>query len=780
MNDFVYMGTSVRRVEDPRFLTGAGTFIDDVRVPGVAHASILRSNRAHARIGAIDTEAARTAPGVLMVLTGREWVAAGHGPIPTKSTVRTKRDGSPFNEPTRHCLAVEAVHHVGEAVALVVAQTKLQADEALELIEVDYEDLPSTTHQLAALAAGAPQLWAEAPGNLCLDFELGNRDAVGAAFAAADHVVSLDVVNNRVTGAPMEPRGVVAAYDKAADGYTLWNASQNIHANRETIAEKILNIPAAKLHHLAPDVGGGFGAKNSVYPEPALLLFAARQLGRPVKWVASRSESFLADTHGRDQVSTVSLALAKDGTFLALKVETTGNLGAWCGTMGPFTPTAGSARTQGGPYAFKAMHYSAHAAFTNTPQTDPYRGAGRPEASFHIERIIEHAARALGFDRIELRRKNLIRPDAMPWKSPMGLSIDSGNFPELFERALALADYASFPARSAAAERRGLRRGFGVAPYLECTGGNPKEEATVTIGADGGITLAVGSHSTGMGHETALPQILAARLGVPLETIRFLQADTAVTKLGGGHGGSRGLEVGGNAVLKAADQFVDKARTIAAHLLNSTPSDIEQADGRLRDVKSGQNLTMREVIAASRDPGRLPHGMVPNALDTSAVYERETITIPNGCHAAEVEVDPETGLVTVVGFWAVDDFGKIVNPMLADGQVMGGVVQGLGQALLEEISYDRDSGQPLSASLMDYALPRADNVPPLVVEYYEGAPTQRNPLGVKGAGEAGCCGAPPAIVNAVLDALAGYGVTHIDMPLTPQRVWHAIQAARST
>jgi aerobic carbon-monoxide dehydrogenase large subunit len=777
MKDTGYMSASVRRLEDQRFVTGAGTFIDDVTLEGQAYAAILRSSRAHARIVGIDASQARAAPGVLLIVTGNEWVAAGHGVIPTKTPVRTKLDGSPFNEPQRHCLAVDTVHHVGEPVALVVAETRAEAEAALELIEVDYAELPAVAHQVAALGEDAPQLWAEAPGNLCLDFELGNRAAVEEAFARADHVVTLDIANNRVAGAPLEPRGVLAAYDRASDTCTLWNASQNIHANREIIAQQILNIPPAKVRHVAPDVGGGFGAKNCVYPEQALVLYAARQLGRPVKWVGTRSEAFLADAHGRDQISTVSLALAKDGTFLALKVETVGNLGAWCGTMGPFTPTMGTARTQGGPYAFPALLYMARTAFTNTAQTDPYRGAGRPEATFHVERIIEHAARTLGFDRVELRRRNLIQGSALPWTTPMGLSIDSGSFAGLLERTLELADYAGFPKRAAEARARGMRRGIAVAPYLETTGGAPKEEAKVTFGADGRVTLAVGSHSTGMGHETSLTQILAGRLGLPLDAISYLQADTAITKTGGGHGGSRSMEVGGSAVLKAAEEIVAKGRTIAAHLLNSRVDDIEHAigdEGAFRDVRTGQSLTLAEVAAAAADAGRLPAGMAVGALDTTAVYERAAITIPNGCHAAEVEVDPETGVVKVVGFWAVDDFGTIINPMLADGQVMGGVAQGLGQALLEEVVYDPDTGQPLTGSLMDYCLPRADNVPSMVVEYDESAPTRRNPLGVKGAGEAGCCGAPAAIVNAVLDALAEYGVTHIDMPLTPMKVWRAI------
>ncbi|MGH6815993.1 MAG: xanthine dehydrogenase family protein molybdopterin-binding subunit, partial [Hyphomicrobiaceae bacterium] len=651
------------RIEDRRFVTGTGTFVDDLALPGQAYAALLRSSHAHAKIRRLDVDRAKSAPGVLLVVTGREWLAAGYGPIPTRSSVRTNRDGSPFNEPKRHCLAVDTVRHVGEPIALVVAESRPQAEDALELIAVDYQDLPAVVGQEAALLADAPRLWPEAPGNLCLDYEIGNKEAVAQAFAAADRVVTLTAVNNRVTAVALEPRGVLAAYDPATGTGTIWNASQNIHANRDIIAKQILNVPAAAVRHVAPDIGGGFGAKNSVYPEPALLFHAAKVLGRPVKWIATRTEAFLTDTHGRDQVSTMSLALARDGTFLALKVDTVGNLGAWCGTIGPFTPTLGSARTQGGPYALKAMLYSAKAAFTNTAQTDPYRGAGRPEASFHIERIVEYAARTLGFDRMDLRRKNFIEPEALPWTTPMGLTIDSGHFRELFERTLKLADYDGFARRAADAKARGRRRGFGIAPYLECTGGAPKEEAKATFAADGSVTLAVGSHSTGMGHETAFAQILAGRLGLPLAAIRFVQADTAATAIGGGHGGSRGLEAGGSAVVEAAEEIAAKARTLAAYLLNSRSEDMVFDPGRLTDAKSGRSLSLTEVIAASRDAGRLPAGMAPNALDTTVTYERTAITVPNGCHAAEIEVDPETGLVSVVGFWAVDDFGAIVNPM---------------------------------------------------------------------------------------------------------------------
>ncbi|MEO0729610.1 MAG: molybdopterin cofactor-binding domain-containing protein, partial [Pseudomonadota bacterium] len=512
-----------------------------------------------------------------------------------------------------------------------------------------------------------------------------------------------------------------------------------------------------------------------------LVMHAARELKRPVRWVAERGEAFLTDTHGRDQVSTVSLALDGDGTFKALKVETVGNIGAWCGTMGPFTPTMGSARTQGGPYAFPALHYSAEAVFTNTSQTDPYRGAGRPEASFHVERIIDYAADELGFDPIELRRKNMIAPSALPWTTPMGLLIDSGHFETLLDQTLELADYANFKARADEAKQRGVRRGFAIAPYLECTGGMPKEECRVSLGDGGTVHLDVGSHSTGMSHETVLAQILSDRTGIPLNAIAFRQADTSVTDIGGGHGGSRGTEVGGNAVGQAADLFATKLKVFAAHALNSTEDDIELADGRAHDRKTGQSIDVANLIQQASDPARLPPSLADDGgLSVKTVFERGKITVPNGVHSAEVEVDPETGQIRVVAFWAIDDFGKIINPLLADGQVMGGVAQGLGQALFEEVVYDADSGQLLTGSFMDYCMPRADDMPPLNVVYYEEAPTDHNPLGVKGAGEAGCCGAPPAIVNAVIDALSEFGVRHIDMPLTPEKVWRAINAVQSS
>ncbi|HEX9569794.1 MAG TPA: molybdopterin cofactor-binding domain-containing protein, partial [Rhodospirillales bacterium] len=506
--------------------------------------------------------------------------------------------------------------------------------------------------------------------------------------------------------------------------------------------------------------------------------YASKKLGRPVKWINTRSESFVSDSHGRNQMSKVRLGINKDGKFQALYTETIGDLGAFCWTVGPFTPTGGSARTQGGPYAFKAMYYCSKAAFTNTMCMDPYRGAGRPEASFQIERIVEYAARKLGFDPVELRRKNLIPSKSLPLKTAMGLDVDCGDFPRVFERTLALSDRKGYPKRVEESRNKGWLRGFAIAPYMECTGGGPKEFAGVRFQKDGSVELAVGSQSTGMGHETSMPQILAARLGIDFESIKYRQGDTEATPLGGGHGGSRNLELGGNAVHQAASEVIEKGRKLAAHQFGTDPAKVQFEDGHFFVPGTNQTMTMREAIEASFDPTKLPEGMAPGGLDANTTYERGVISIPNGCHAAEVEVGPETGVVRMVGYWVVDDFGTIINPLLCDGQVMGGTAQGIGQALLEVAHYDPESGQMVTGSLTDYALPRADTMPPMTIEYYEGAPTKKNPLGVKGAGEAGCCGAPPAVVNAVLDALKDLGVTHIDMPLTPEKVWRAIKAAR--
>lgn len=768
----VKIGQSIKRFEDQRFLTGRGRYVDDINLENQTRGVVVRSPYAHATINSIDTSMAMDMDGVLLVVTRDDWQREGFKPIPTNSGVKENKDGTPLKQSDRHCLAIDRVRYVGEPMALVVAETLAQAQAAAEAVEVDYDELPAVVDPIKALQPGAPQLWDDIPNNLCLDFELGDKDGTDKAFAEADHVVSLDLINNRVTAVPLETRGCVAVYDASVDHYTLYNATQNAHANRDTFAN-VLNIDKSKLDQIAPDVGGGFGVKNSGYPEPPLCLYAAKRLGRPVKWINSRSESFLSDTHGRGQQSRVELALKSDGTFLGLRTTTIGGIGAYAWTVGPFTPTGGSARTQGGPYNFPAMYYSGKAVFINTAPMDPYRGAGRPEATFQTERIVEYAARKLGMDPIELRRKNLMPPEMLPHKTPMGLDVDSGDFPLLFDMTMEMANKADLGALKAKAEAAGKKYGFAIAPYLECTGGGPKEHAGVTFNKDGSIELAVGTSSTGMGHETAHAQILAANLGVDVERITFRQSDTTATPLGGGHGGSRGMEVGGNAVLQAAQEIVEMAKPIAARLLQSETDEVEFEDGQFKAGAS--SVSMNDVIEASQDADKLPDGMDEGCLDHSSVFERGVISIPNGVHACAVAVDADTGMVEFLGYWVMDDFGTIINPMLADGQVMGGIAQGIGQAFLEDIVYDPDTGQLVTGSLMDYGLPHADEIPNMEIGYYEGAPTKKNPLGVKGAGEAGCVGACPAVVNAVLDALKDYGVTHIDMPLTPQKVWKAIR-----
>ena len=768
------IGKAVRRREDIRFLTGAGRYLDDVTLDGMAHGLVLRSPHAHARIANIDTTAALGAPGVLAVLTGADWEAEGLGGIPTRTPVKN-RDGSPPAMPRRPGLVGDRVRFVGDAVAFVVAETIEAAKDAAELIEVDYDPLPAVTDAKAALESDAPLVWDDVPGNLCVDYEAGDAAAVDAAFAGAAHTVSLDLVNNRVAAVPIETRGAIGQYD--GDAFTLIASTQNVHTNRDHMAERIFGIAPEKLRLVAYDVGGGFGTKNPIYPEYALVLLAARRLARPVKWVNDRSESFVSDTHGRDQQSRAELALDEDGRFLALRVISVGNTGAYLAAIGPFTPTGGTARTQGGSYRIPALYFRSRAAFTNTVPTDPYRGAGRPEATYQIERVIDLAAAELGIDAVELRRRNLIRRQDLPYRTGIGLEIDCGDFETIFDRALDLADWAAFPARAAAARELGRRRGIGVAMYLGLTGGGPKEYAALTCDRDGSMTIDVGSQSTGTGHETVFAQIVAARLGVPLERVRYRQADTSLTPMGGGHGGSRVLETGGSAASAAAELVLTKAKLIASHLLEAAATDVGFEDGRFSVVGTDRSVAMAEVIDASFDRERLPEGMEPG-LDANTTYERGGASYPNACQVAEVEVDTETGRVRLVDYTVVNDFGTIINPLTTDGQVMGATAQGIGQALFENVVYQDGSGQMLSGSLMDYCVPRADDLPDIRTECYEGAPTANNPLGVKGAGEAGCGGAPPAIVNAVVAALTDDGVRHIDMPLTPLRVWRALNEAR--
>jgi aerobic carbon-monoxide dehydrogenase large subunit len=775
MNDIAVekygVGQPIRRKEDQRFLTGTGRYVDDVVMPDMAHIHILRSPHAHAQIQSIGIDAAVSAPGVLAVLTGADWVADGLGGIPTRTAAKNS-DDSPVPVPERQGLVATRARFVGDAVAAVVAESAQAARDAAELIEIDYQPLAAVVGAAEALAPGAPLVWDDIPGNLCVDFQVGDAAAVDEAIAAADHVVSMYLDNQRVTAAPIEPRGAVAYHDSAADRFVLVFASQNVHANRNQLAEQVFHIPVTQLRTLAYDVGGGFGAKNPLYPEHAVVLWAARRVGRPVKWMSDRGESFLSDAHGRDQQSNVTLALNAAGDFLALRVESVGSVGPYVLSVGPFTCTAGSARTQGGPYRIPALHFHARAAFTNTAPTDPYRGAGRPEASYHIERIIDLAAAETGIDRVALRRRNLLARDELPHTTGAGSRIDCGDFEAVLDRTLALADWQGFAARAAESRSRGLRRGIGICNYLECSGGGPKEHAALSFASDGRARLSVGSQSTGMGHETVLTQIVAARLGLPMDAIDFLQADTDATPIGGGHGGSRGLEMGGSAVVSVTERVVEKATRIAAHLLEAASVDLEFDAGEFRVAGTDHSVDMTEVIRASMDARRRPQDV--DGLDDAVDFERSGITYPNGCHIAEVEVDPETGSVQLVNYSIVDDFGTIVNPLTCAGQVMGGTAQGIGQALMEHVAYEAEEGQLLSGSFMDYALPRAGDMPDFRIEFFEDAPSGANPLGVKGAGEAGCCGALPAVVGAVVHALEEYGVRHVDMPLSAEKLWRQI------
>ncbi len=759
------IGQPVRRLEDARMLAGKGTYVDDVDVPLLAHAAVVRSTHAHADIRTFDISRAVQVAGILDLILSDE--LEGLGAMRARLPVAGHNGEAP-KTPAVPVLARGRVRYVGEPIAVVLARTADAAREAADLIDIGYGPLPALVGPETALAVGAAQIWEDVPGNLSMDFAAGDAHAVKAAFAGAAHTVSLDLDNTRVAAVPIEPRGAIGDFNHGTGQYTLTVSGQSLHGLRKQIAEDVLDVAVDKVRLLAKDVGGGFGTKNALYPEYILVLVASRRLGQPVKWVAERSESFLADTQGRGQRSRVELALDSDGAFLGLRVDTLADMGAHGASIGPFVPTHGSARTQGGPYRIPAISYRARVALTNTAPVAPYRGAGRPEASYHIERIIDHAANELGIDRIELRRRNLLRPGDLPYATPMGERFDSGDFAAVLDRTLAAAAWHDFADRAAEAPARGRRRGIGAALYLECSGGAPQEYAALAFGTDGDITLSVGSLSTGMGHETSLAQIVAHRLGVNIARVRLRQGDTDATPLGGGHSGSRVLEVAGSAVVQAAAQVVERATALASEMLEAAAEDLVFAAGQFTIVGADRVLALDEVIATAREPSG------GNKLDSDATFSRQNVTYPNGCHVAEVEIDIETGRVEVVDFNAVEDFGTIVNPLTAAGQAMGGTVQGIGQALWEHVVYDADSGQLLTGSLMDYALPRAADVPRLPVAFFEDAPTANNPLGVKGAGEAGCVGATPAVVNAVIHALREFGVTHIDMPLSSERVWRAI------
>jgi carbon-monoxide dehydrogenase large subunit len=771
------VGQSVRRLEDPRLVQGLGRYSDDVNLPRQAYAVVMRSPHAHARIRGIDAAAAQSAPGVIAVLTGADIAADGIGNLPTDAT-RKRRDGSPAFTPPRPALARDRVRHVGDPVALVVAETREQAADAAVLVAVDYEPLPAMSDTASASEPGAPIVWDEAPDNVAFVWEAGNRATVDRAFEGAARVTRLDFVVTRVAAAPLEPRAAVGDYDRRSGRYTLYTGIQGPHGLRTMLAGQIFRVPQSQVRVVTGDVGGSFGMRSGIYPEMVLVVWAAKRLGRPVKWTADRHEGFVSDEPGRDNVTTAELALAADGRFLALRVAITLNIGAYFTTRsaGPGTNNVGGLA---GVYTTPAIHVQTTGVYTHTTPTGPYRGAGRPEATYAIERVIDVAARELGRDPLELRRQNLISPAAMPFKTGLVFTYDTGDFARSMDMALGLADHAGFEKRRAAA--RGKLRGLGVANPIEVAGGpytalNP-DTALMRVNPDGSVSLFTGSTSMGQGNETAFAQIASERLGVSPERIQIFWGDTDALDAGRGNGGSGALSVGGSAIVRAADKIVERGRRIAAHLLEAAPEDVIFRDGRFSVAGTDRGVALGAVARAAYQPRQLPAGMEPG-LSEVAAFTPPAVTFPNGCHVCEVEVDDETGGVQILRYSVVDDVGRIVNPMLVKGQIHGGVAQGLGQGLFELVAYDAGTGQLLSGSFMDYAMPRADDLPPFDVDSHE-VPTASNPLGAKGVGEAGTVGALPALLNAVNDALAPLGVRHLDMPVTPERVWRAIQEARA-
>lgn len=757
---------SIRRLEDSRFLTGCGRYVEDIAEPAALHGYVLRSPHAHAVIRSLDTSSAVSMPGVRLIATADDLAADGLGFMPCLAAVK------PMIVPPRPALASGRVRHVGDPVCFVVADSAEMAREAAERISIDYEPLPSVIHGRTALADGAPALWDEAPGNLVYHVQRGDHAAVAEAMKGAAHIVEVDVTNNRVIVVPLEPRAGIARYDTATDTMDLELTGQGLHGIRRQLAEFIFKVAPERIQLHAPDVGGGFGMKNFLYPEWILLLWAARKLKRPVRWLADRAEDFVMGAQGRDIEATARIALDDTGRILALDLAMVANLGAYLSGNGPGASVVAASTAQGGVYDIPAIAVDVRGALTNTTPVDAYRGAGKPEANYIVERAIEAAARALGRDPADLRRQNLIA--SFPYKTAMGMAIDSGDFVANLDAAVARAP--GFEARRADALARGRLRGLGVACFLETSRGAPNEGAEVRFEPDGSVMIAVGTESNGQGHETSFAQIASKHLGLPIEVFRYVQADTRAVKSGAGHGGARSMHMGGAALVRAMDAALSKARKLAAHLLQASEQEIDYDRGRFEVRGSDRTIDLASLAASATDLANLPEGMSPG-LGEHVLNITDVFTFPSGCHVAEVEIDPETGGIDLLRYTAVDDYGRLINPMLTEGQVQGGLAQGIGQALLEHTVYDPDSGQLLSGSLMDYALPRAADLPFFDIELIE-RPTEANPLGVKGSGQAGCIGAPQTVMAAVLDALRPSGVDRLEMPATPARVWEALQRAR--
>ena len=783
------IGAPVRRLEDYRFITGQGTYTDDINRTGQLYAYILRSPHANARITGIDTSVAASAPGVVAVYTGKDMAADTVGGLPCGWQIHSK-DGSPMVEPPHPPLVTDRVRHVGDQLAAVIAESLGQARDAAELIQVDYVEEPAAIDPVAALQSGAPQVHPEAPGNLCYDWHLGDLTAVEAAFAKAAKIVKLDLVNNRLVPNAMEPRAAIGEFNRATGEYTLYTTSQNPHVIRLLMGAFVLHIPEAKLRVVAPDVGGGFGSKIYHYAEEAIVTWAAAKVRRPIKWTAERSESFMSDAHGRDHVTHVELALDGQAKFIGLKVSTVANMGAYLSTFAPCIPTYLYGTLLAGTYTTPAIYVETKAVFTHTVPVDAYRGAGRPEATFLLERIVDLAADELGMDPGELRRRNFIPKDAYPYQTPVALQYDSGDYGATLELALKAADYQGFEGRRREALERGKLRGLGIATYIEACGIAPSavvgslgaraglfECAAVRVHPTGSVSVLTGSHSHGQGHETTFAQLVSDALGIPIESIEIVHGDTDKIPYGMGTYGSRSLAVGGSAIIKAMDKVIAKGRKIAAHLLEASEADIEFKDGKFTVAGTDRSKTLGEVALTAYVPHNFPHEELEPGLDETAFYDPKNFTCPSGAHIAEVEIDPETGQVAIANFTASDDFGRILNPMIVAGQVHGGLAQGIGQALLEGCVYDKETGQLLTGSYNDYAMPRADDLPSFTLSTNVTLCTH-NPLGVKGCGEAGAIGAPAAITNALVDALKPLGIRHLDMPATSERLWRLIQQHR--
>ncbi len=768
------LAQSIARVEDPRLLKGVGRYTDDIVLPGMLHGIVLRSPHAAASIDTIDTAAAGSVPGVRAIYTAADLQADGLGPLPCAAPVQN-RDGSDMANPPHLALADGAARHVGDPVAFIVADTAAAARDAAELISVDYTVQPSAVDLAKATEPGAPLVWPEARNNVVFDWGIGDQAATDALFASAAHVTRLTVINNRVVVASMEARASIAEFDQATDRWTLYTNTQGGWLIKNLIAAVFATEPE-KFRVITPDVGGGFGMKAFLYPEHVLTCYAARKIGQPVKWASERGEAFVADTQGRDNLTTGELAIDKEGTFLALRTRNLANMGAYLSTFAPYIPTLAGGAVLSGVYDFKQIFANVIGVFTHTVPVDAYRGAGRPESNYLLERLVDAAARELNIDRAELRRRNMVPSSAMPHATPVGKTYDSGDFATVLDAALKRMDYARFPARRAEAARRGRRRGIGLAYYLEVTMGDPTERAEIRFADDGNVDLYVGTQSTGQGHETGYIQLTSQRLGIDAEKIRVRQGDTDTIPVGGGTGGSRSLYSEGQAILMTADTVIDKGKQAAAEALEAAPADIAFDDGRFSIVGTDRAIDIIELAALQRRKAAAgEQAIILDAAEIATVAEN---TFPNGCHMAEVEIDPDTGVVEIVRYRVCDDFGKTVNPMIVRGQVHGGVAQGLGQALVERTDYDLETGQLLSGSFMDYALPRANDLPDIEVDLLE-VPSVSNPLGVKGAGEAGSVGSPPALINAIIDALSADGVTHIDMPATPEKVWRAMSISRA-